>query len=383
MFATVTMIGAALCFIPGNTKADWDYGATLYIGPDTVYPEEVFTFDYTLDISGLGSASLEIYHVNVQLDWESASVDICPSTVVMAVPSSHTFHRTVVIPQSTVAGSHTQNVDINGKASNDLMSSTVSWIQTLTVDTRNPLQLTISGNPSTGSYPLPVAFTSTPTGGTNTEWVSDVGWEDLSYTYSWTFGDGGTSSAANPSHTYQTAGTFTATLAIHDGLFRLASDTFSVTVTVPPLQLAISRTPDSGNYALEVSFSSSVSGGVPTYSYSWSFGDGGTSAEANPVHTYTKSGTFMVTLVVHDSQSGEITKTTDVAVSTPSGGRGSVDNDTAHAKAVADMNTLITAGVVIGLVIIVAVIAVVYLLRRKKGPPQSIQQNPTKAEKGA
>jgi PKD repeat protein len=381
-FATISIIGAALCLVPENSRADWDYGATLGIGPSTVYPQETFTFDYTLYISGIGSASLEIYHVNVKLDWESAAVDVCPGTVVMAVPSSHTFHRTVVIPQSATAGSHTQSIDINGKASNDLWSSTVSWIQSLTVASRNPLQLTISGNPSTGSYPLLVAFTSTPTGGTNTEWISGVGWQDLPYTYSWTFGDGGSSSEANPSHTYQTAGSFTVTLVIHDGLSRMTSAAFLVTVTIPPLQLAISRTPASGDYPLEVSFSSSVSGGVPPYSYSWTFGDGGTSAQANPVHTYEKSGTFVVTLVVHDSQSGEITKTTDVTVSTPPGGRGSVDNDTAHAKAVADMNTLITAGVVLGLVIVAALVAVVYLLRKKKGPPQPNQQNLPKEGKG-
>jgi PKD repeat protein len=163
----------------------------------------------------------------------------------------------------------------------------------------------------------------------------------------------------------------------------MASATFSVTVTVPPLQLTISRTPTSGDYPLEVSFSSTVSGGVPTYSYSWTFGDGGTSAQASPVHTYERSGTFTVTLVVHDSQSGETTKTTDVTVSTPPGGRGSVGNDTAHAKAVADMNTLITVGIVLGVVIVAAVIGVVYLVgKKKKGPAQPNQQNPPKEGKG-
>jgi len=300
----------------------------------------------------------------------------------MAVPSSHTFHRTVVVPQSAAAGSYTQSIDINGKASNDWSSSTVSWTSSLTIATRDPLALTISGNPSTGSYPLPVAFTSTPSGGTNTQWVSGVGWQDLPYTYSWTFGDGGTSATANPSHTYQTAGTFTATLVVHDGLNRMASATFSVTPTVPPLQLTISRTPTSGNYPLEVGFSSTVSGGVPTYSYSWTFGDGGTSAQADPVHTYGKSGTFTVTLVVQDSRSVEITKTTDVTVSAPPGGRGSVGNDTAHAKAVADMNTLIAAGSIIGLVIVAAVIVVVYLVRKKKVPPQIDQKGSQSEGKG-
>jgi len=55
-----------------------------------------------------------------------------------------------------------------------------------------------TGTPLTGNWPLTVAFTDASTG-SPTSWA-------------WTFGDGGTSSSQNPSHTYAAAGTYTVTL---------------------------------------------------------------------------------------------------------------------------------------------------------------------------
>src|SRR5262249_42731865 len=70
------------------------------------------------------------------------------------------------------------------------------WIQGPT-----PLSATASGTPTTGNAPLSVSFTGSATGGT------------APYSYSWNFGDGSAASPLqNPSHTYNTAGTYTATL---------------------------------------------------------------------------------------------------------------------------------------------------------------------------
>nr|WP_239160435.1 ThuA domain-containing protein [Virgisporangium ochraceum] len=59
-------------------------------------------------------------------------------------------------------------------------------------------------------------------------------------------------------------------------------------------------TPDSGQAPLEVQFSSAGSrdpdGGQLTYA--WTFGDGGTSTEPNPVHTYTAAGNYTAQLTV-------------------------------------------------------------------------------------
>ena len=49
-----------------------------------------------------------------------------------------------------------------------------------------------------------------------------------------------------------------------------------------------------------VSFTNHSTGGASPYTYQWSFGDGGTSAQANPLYTYAAAGTYTVTLTVRD-----------------------------------------------------------------------------------
>ena len=70
---------------------------------------------------------------------------------------------------------------------------------------------------------------------------------------------------------------------------------------------------DVGNVAPNAAFRSSVSGSTATFtdqstddkgitSHSWNFGDGSTSGQANPVHTYANNGTYQVTLTVTDAE---------------------------------------------------------------------------------
>src|SRR5690606_15814178 len=69
----------------------------------------------------------------------------------------------------------------------------------------------------------------------------------------------------------------------------------------------------SGANPLTVNFSSDGSrhpASLPI-TYSWDFGDGNTSTEENPVHTYTVNGQYTATLVVSD---GEKTATSTVTV---------------------------------------------------------------------
>ncbi len=99
---------------------------------------------------------------------------------------------------------------------------------------RNPVAHA-SGSPTSGPGPLNVTFSSAGS--------SDP--EGGALTYRWTFGDGGTSTAANPSHTYTTNGNYTATLTVTDpgGLTGSADVQVSVGNTAPRVTL---QTPADG-----------------------------------------------------------------------------------------------------------------------------------------
>ncbi|HCT79665.1 MAG TPA: glycosyl hydrolase [Micromonosporaceae bacterium] len=88
-----------------------------------------------------------------------------------------------------------------------------------------------SANKTSGLAPLAVTFSSAgssdPEGGT--------------LTYAWAFGDGGTSTAANPSHTYSGNGVYTATLTVRDNAGATGSASVIVTVgnTAPTVTIQL------------------------------------------------------------------------------------------------------------------------------------------------
>jgi len=121
-------------------------------------------------------------------------------------------------------------------------------------------------------------------------------------TYSWDFGDGGTSSLANPLHTYTTSGPFTATVTVTDNLGLTAQASVSIFVPNQPPTMNPTASPTSGQAPLDVQFTANANdpeGGVLTYL--WDFGDGATSTLANPRHIYTTAGTFIISLTVSDN----------------------------------------------------------------------------------
>lgn len=107
--------------------------------------------------------------------------------------------------------------------------------------------------------------------------------------WSWDFGDSNTSTQQNPSHTYTADGTYTVCLIANTGC---GADTVcqSVTVCIPP-----SASYSSATNGSSVDFTDMSSGAVT--SWSWDFGDGNTSTQQNPTHTYAADGTYNVCLV--------------------------------------------------------------------------------------
>jgi PKD repeat protein len=129
--------------------------------------------------------------------------------------------------------------------------------------------------------------------------------------WSWTFGDGETSTAQSPQHTYATAGTYTVTLTVSNAY---GGDTEAKTgyIDVGPIPAAaFTASPTAGLAPLTVQFTD-LSLGNPT-SWHWDFGDGGTSTDQSPAHTYTEPGTYTVTLTVTNAY-GEDTETKTVYI---------------------------------------------------------------------
>jgi PKD repeat protein len=132
----------------------------------------------------------------------------------------------------------------------------------------------------TPQYPAsgkPVSFTDQSTG-------SPTLWE-------WSFGDGGTSSSRNPSHTFASAGSYTVVLtARNTGGSSVESN--RITVGDPPSAVSFGLDTTAPRAETRVRFTGSATGSVE--SWLWNFGDD-TTGVGNPVdHTFARAGEFVV-----------------------------------------------------------------------------------------
>ncbi len=115
----------------------------------------------------------------------------------------------------------------------------------------------------------------------------------------WQFGDGGTSIEQNPTYQYSSPGTYVVTLTVTgiDGCENSTTDTIHVNDT-PDADFTYENTCiNDSTYFVDASSSSN---GYIT-SWSWDFGDGGSSTEPNPVHLYASRDSYQVVLVVTDN----------------------------------------------------------------------------------
>lgn len=158
-------------------------------------------------------------------------------------------------------------------------SCTSSTTEQITVS--NPPIGAFTINPQVGCVPLDVQFENQSTG--------------HAYSY-WEFGDGNTSVATHPQHTYTTPGTYTVLLIVQG--INGCSDTIAQYVNVNPIPTADFSYQPTGTICgpdIEAQFTNLSTGAV---GYQWSFGDGGTSTLVNPTYDYLTVGTFTIQLIV-------------------------------------------------------------------------------------
>jgi PKD repeat protein len=119
-------------------------------------------------------------------------------------------------------------------------------------------------------------------------------------TYNWDFGDGTTGSGANPVHTYATDGVYTITLVVTGSDGCTATTSATVFLNNNPgnyCDVSIQINPvDSLTFGFSGTLFAFDSTAILTYS--WDFGDGTSSTDPQPVHTYATGGFYIVTLTV-------------------------------------------------------------------------------------
>lgn len=156
--------------------------------------------------------------------------------------------------------------------------------------------------PTAGMAPLTIEHNASTTDGT------------APHSYSWSFGDGITSTDANGAHTFTSAGNYLVELNVTDvdGYKAMAN----ALVTVLPSALTLN------NYAANLSgktvnFDVNVSGGTAPYTYKWTFGAGiaTTSTLKSPTYTYAVAKDYNATVKVTDALSNSVTVVIPVSIS--------------------------------------------------------------------
>lgn len=128
----------------------------------------------------------------------------------------------------------------------------------------------------------------------------------------WSFGDGGSSTATNPTHVYTNSGRFTVRLIISNG--NGCTDTVTKT-NIIEIQKVVAKTVV--NRIVSYCAPQTVTlqdTSIGTTSWRWDFGDSSSSILRNPTHTFNRNGYFNVTLIASNINGCADTLTLDSMV---------------------------------------------------------------------
>lgn len=129
-------------------------------------------------------------------------------------------------------------------------------------------------------------------------------------TYTWDFGDGATATGVSPVHAYLTAGEFTVTLTVNDGMTDAVVTSTVTIINLAPVAAIDSVPTGIRNVPFWFSGSNSSDPESDPLTYTWDFGDGATGTGSAVSHEYSSVGPFTVTLIVSDgTDSAAATKT--------------------------------------------------------------------------
>lgn len=124
----------------------------------------------------------------------------------------------------------------------------------------------------------------------------------------WAFGDGAYSSSTMPVHSYNYTGHYSVTLTVFkkmvDGVQKSCTETRELSVISPCSNFIYFKSNKSVSFIQTAAFDiDSASSWAQSRSFVWTFGDGQTSNELNPIHTYAQNGNYTACLYQYRNDS--------------------------------------------------------------------------------
>ncbi len=267
-------------------SCEWDFGGGI-ISTDCNPPPITYpfpgTFDVTLAITDANGCDSLLTLTDYITITEAPTAIITASST-----SSCTAPLTVNFSASQSSGPNGEDLTYewdfgNGATStletpNPIEYTTVgTYTVTLTVSIPNGCSISVTELVSINE-PIAAFLTSGISNDTICSTTQFVNQSTPGGTYLWQFGDGNTSTAFNPTHTYEEPGTYDITLTVNVG-----SCTSDITQTVV-VQEVISNFVSDPTYSCSVPYEIQFTDlSTNAISWEWEFGDGTTSTEQNPM----------------------------------------------------------------------------------------------------
>ncbi|MCB0769423.1 MAG: PKD domain-containing protein [Flavobacteriales bacterium] len=234
----------------------------------TVHPVPVAAFQATPFTQQFPNATVNLMNNSSPGPWGHTWTFGDGTQAVGQSPGSHTYGTW---------GSYTITLVVSGGVCSDTAVQVV--------EITPPLPTASFLGQGVGCAPLTVEFTNTSFGGQS---------------YSWSFGDGGMSTADNPTYIYNVPGVYTVTLTATGIGGGVNTMTKVDSVVVHPRATAFFvLQPEEVTVPSQPVFTYNLSGNATQYQ--WDFGDGNTSSEMNPVHYYQQAGEFDVQLISNNA----------------------------------------------------------------------------------
>ncbi len=243
--------------------------------PVAAASSDVISGKTPLLVSFDGSGSTDSDDGIASWDWDFGDANFATG----ATPPAHSY---------TTAGTYTATLTVT-----DVLGATDSSSVVITVADNiapNAAVGLLTASPKTG---FAVDFDGT----------ASVDSDGAIVSYAWVFGDGGTGSGANPSHTYSAAGSYLAKLTVTDDNGDTGAKTLRVNVvdnSAPTASASVVTPIPKTGVPVDFDGTASVDADGTIVAWAWDFGDTGTGSTSSPSHTYASAGTYNASVTVTD-----------------------------------------------------------------------------------